>query len=82
MPRQLVFFSDARIALNKEIQRHSRLVKMLEEFQGVRNWPATLGVVGIYLGIAFDTTFNAEELEKLEGQLVLLLRKKGIIIVH
>jgi len=74
-------FSEARIALMKEVRtNHPELVFKLQA-AGSTDWGTQLGEIAAHVNVLMDGNYMPDELEALYPQLIQKLRKKGQIVI-
>lgn len=75
-------FSEAKVALMKEVRDHwPELGKQLIE-QESKEWPDQLGTIAAYCNILMDGMYSPGQLEDLTDKLVWKLReKRGAIVI-
>lgn len=71
-------FSPARIALQKEVNRHPPLVQMLTLIDK-SDWPAQIGEIAAYCFVVVDGMYMPSELDKLADILYWKLKEKHVI---
>ncbi len=75
-------FSEARIALMREVSNnHPDLVYYIAA-TGSSDWGEVLAEIAAYVNVAMDGNYMPDELEALYPQLIQKLRSKGQIIIH
>ena len=77
------FFSEARIALQREIGEHDRLVHLIAEagFTVGEDWPSIVAMCAAYLGIEMDGVYTPKEMEYLEDKYYWKLRRLRTMII-
>jgi len=67
MPAKLEMFSEARIALMREVGQHPKLLQQLHDGGHSPNtdWPEMLGVIAAYCNIVMDGFYSQADLEHL-----------------
>lgn len=80
MPAQLEFFSDAMIALNKEIQHHPDLQEQLNHMP-THEMEVRLACIAAFCNVAMDGYFFKEELDEIAAMLFNKLREKRTLIL-
>ncbi|PHQ81742.1 MAG: hypothetical protein COB66_01335 [Coxiella sp. (in: Bacteria)] len=78
--KNLEVWSEARIALNKEVANHPVLLNLLGPLPK-DDHGAWLGEVAAYVGVIMNGDYMPMELEHLYPKLFWKLKKKGVIIV-
>lgn len=75
-------FSDARIALQREVKEHPLLIELLKIYEQ-DDWPGQLGEIAAYVLVMMDGMYMPHELEKLYDILFWKLRGKrgGIVVI-
>lgn len=68
-----VYFPDAFLALQKEVQQHPQL---MEQLKNCVDWEDQLGTIAAYLNILLDGVYEQVDLMDM---LVMQLKKKGTI---
>ncbi len=79
-----VFYSEARIALMREVSKNHPNLVFTMRASGVKpnDWPGQLAEIAAYCKVLMDGNYMPDELEALYPQLLAKLRKKGQIIIH
>lgn len=82
----LEFWSDAKIALIRELYNHPVLLQQLSEqfpdpAQAMENWPECLGTIAAYCNIILDGIYTHKELENLTATLFEVLVKARRVII-
>lgn len=81
----LEFFSNARIAVMREVNKHPQLVIQLCELKLENpdaDWPDQVGVIAAYCMVVLDGVYMPRELDTLCEQLIFKLIDKRKIIIH
>lgn len=77
-------FSEARIALQREVNRHPLLVEFIQvaAMNGQDQWEDQLAEIAAFCGVALDGHYMPSELEVLYDKLYFELRAARTIIVQ
>jgi hypothetical protein len=80
MPAKLDFFSDALIALNREVSKHPDLVELLQK-QELRDMEVRLAEVAAYCGVALDGDYYPADINNIADICTrrLMEKRTGII---
>lgn len=77
MPREIVMYPEAAIAVDTEIhQNHPELLKLLSKYPS-RHLESKVAAIAAYCGLALDGTFTEKDLEKLFQMLYDKLKQKS-----
>lgn len=77
-------FSNARVALQREVNRHPLLVTLLQNaaVEGQGEWGDQLGGIAAFCGIVMDGNYMPSELEPLYDRLYIELRSARVEIIR
>lgn len=84
MGRQLEFFHQNRVDLQKEVNRHPELLQILEEqeYRGKEDdWEVQLAEIATYCEVMLDGNYMPHELDHLCGILYKKLIEKRVPII-
>ena len=81
MPREIVMFPEAAIAMNEEIMNHHPdLLRILSKYPG-RQLEVKVATIAAYCGLAVDGNFRESELEALFELLLRKLKEKSMPVI-
>ena len=78
----LEMYSEARIAVIREVRNHPKLVADLKVLGPNAEWPDQLGEIAAYCLVMMDGVYLPHELEKLYDVLYTKLKMKSMIRIH
>ena len=81
MPARLEMFSEARIALMREVNQHPPLIEILATVDPT-DWEAQLAEIAAYVVVVVDGHYTMSELEGLYKMCFFKLNKKRAMIVN
>ena len=73
--KKLVYFSDARLRLNSEVNRHPQLCQMIHDAEGTDWFDHQLPTIVTYIGAVMDETLEQHRLDEFYDTLVGYLRE-------
>lgn len=82
--KHLDLFDDSRVYLMREVNRHPRLVKLLQDddIDGEQDWPDRLGTIAAFCGEFLDGTYSQHELDRLASHLYHKLQRIRTQEIH